>query len=196
MRLLTYLLVFSMLVFCGHNPPSASGATPEEAARRVIPKLSRHAPTTVELHGSQVTPHGTVVLFTIKHDYADMPQALPYMGYVLTRQRGDQWRTLDVAQTTIGSRIPTYSYVDFSSQRFDLNNAPMDMFYGLALKPEVAAVEVTYNTGDVERTDVTAEGMFALVAEGSVAVCALRVLDAQDQVLEAIQRDGPANYCS
>ncbi len=67
MRWLFALLVILLLLLTacvGHSPPSAQGATPEEAAQRVVPKLSNPDPDTLELHGTHVTPYGTAVFYT------------------------------------------------------------------------------------------------------------------------------------
>lgn len=63
--------------------------------------------------------------------------------------------------------------------------------YGRGLTRRVAAVEVRFDNGLVQR-DSLARGMFALVGAGAEGACELRVLDASGQMLQRINLASPA----
>jgi hypothetical protein len=156
--------------------------TPEEAALRVVQKLGFDA-AEIHLRGSRVTPYGTVVVFTTGQDRVSENSA---MGFVLTQQQGSGWVTRDVQRIDLAGWVRNSRYADVSSWVMDLNG-PVGATYGEVLKLGVAAVEVTFDNGQVLRDTVTPEGMFVLLVDGPVIYCTVRVLDTQDQVLETIK---------
>jgi type IV pilus biogenesis protein CpaD/CtpE len=161
-RLVTTLimLLLQLLTACGHRPPTAAGATPEEAAMR------------------------TVVLFTTGQDRVSENSRI---GFVLTEQQGERWVTRDVMSTMLQGWVRNTHSVDVSSWVMDLNGRRAGATYGEVLHPDVAAVEVTFDNGRTVRDAVTPEGMFALMVDDAAAYCRVKVLDAQDQVLETIK---------
>jgi hypothetical protein len=56
------------------------------------------------------------------------------------------------------------------------------ILYGQILNPKVAAVEVTFNNGQVLR-DQGIDGAFALVAPNATGICELRILGTDNQIL-------------
>lgn len=56
------------------------------------------------------------------------------------------------------------------------------ILYGQILNPKVAAVEVTFNNGQVLR-DSGRDGAFALVALNATGICELRILGTDNQIL-------------
>ncbi len=56
------------------------------------------------------------------------------------------------------------------------------ILYGQILNPKVAAVEVTFNNGQVLR-DKGVDGAFALVSPGATGICELRILGTDNQIL-------------
>jgi hypothetical protein len=62
--------------------------------------------------------------------------------------------------------------------------------WGYTYAPQVAAVEVTFNTG-TERKDRVTGGMYAVVAEASAA-CEVRALDANGRVLQRLNATNDA----
>ncbi len=128
-----------VLTACGRNPPSARGATPEEAAKRVIPKLGNPD----KLHGTHVTPYSTAVFYTT--EFAAYPESANF-GFVLAEQRGNGWVTRDITNTSLIVRQFVLEHVFVTDTVYDLGGR-VGSTWGRALKPEVAAVEVMFNDG-------------------------------------------------
>lgn len=188
--LASLMIVLLLLTACGHNPPSARGATPEEAAMNVIPKLSNPAPTKIDLHGTHVTPYGTAVFYTT--EFAAYPESAGF-GFVLAEKQGSGWITRDIQQTNPVVYRQTHKYVFVTGTVHDLNGR-VGSTWGRVLKPEVAAVEVMFNDGQIMRDTITPEGMFIVMANNTFGYCTVRVLDGQGQVLETIRTEA-ANGC-
>jgi hypothetical protein len=181
--LITPLLL--LLTACGHRPPTASGATPEEAAVHVVQKIGYES-ADIQLHGSRVTPYGTAVLYTAGHARAAEDSA---MGFVLTQQRGSSWVTRDVMHHLLHGWIRNTHYVDVTGRVHDLAGQRVGSTFGLVLDPQVTAVQVTFDNGQVLRDTVTSEGMFVLLTDDSAGYCEVKALDAQGQVLETIRAE-------
>jgi len=187
---LLLLVVSTLLTACvGHNPPTARGATPEEAASNVIPKF-RGSPTSSALHGTHVTPYGTAIFYT--KEFAGEPESAAF-GFVLAEQQGRGWITRDVQETNPVVYQQTHKYVYVTGTVHDLDGR-VGSTWGRALKPEVAAVEVMFNDGQIVRDVITPEGMFIVMADDTFSYCTVKVLDAHDNVLEVIRTDA-ANGC-
>ena len=183
------ILLLISLAACGHSPPTAQGATPEEAALRAIPKLGVPSDS-IQLRGSRITPYGTAILYTVGPDQASEQ----FMGFVLTEQRGTVWVARDIMQQDLDGAVRNGRYVDVTSRVHDLNGRVGSTF-GRVLDPQVTAVEVMFNDGQVLRDTVTPEGMFVLMADDTFAYCEVKALDAQDQVVETVHAEAE-NACS
>lgn len=188
------LILLFLLTACvgGHPVPAARAATPEDVALRAVPQLSNPAPDKIALHGTHVTPYGTAVFFTT--DHTAHPESSTF-GFVLAVQQGGNWVTRDVIWDILGARLDVPKYVFVTGTVHDFGGRRVGSTWGRALKPDVAAVEVMFNDGQVRRDTLTPEGMFIVMADNTFTYCIVKVLDAHDHVLETIHTQA-ANGCS
>jgi hypothetical protein len=177
------LVLAATLVACG-----APGGidTPEAAAvahvRQMGPPGSGFSRgRDVEVHGTYEVAEGTLVLYSIQQP--DRMQWPPLnLGYVLVQRREDGWYPVEV-QFNNAAQQP--QLVTYQSQPVR-DVGEMDwVVFGRALSPEVAAVEVRFDTGVTLRDQVT-DGTWAVVADGATAACEVRALNEQEQVLQQI----------
>jgi hypothetical protein len=139
----------------------------------------------VEVHGTYDVAEGTLVLYSIQQpDRGRWPPL--HLGYVLVERRDDGWYPVDV-QFSNQAQPPLVTYQ--SQPVRDINETDW-IVYGRALSPEVAAVEVRFDTGATLRDQVT-DGTFAVVGDGASAACEVQVLNTQEQVIQQI--DATAN---
>ena len=190
-RQLVQLLLFVILLSACSLPltggvPRVHGATPEDVAHRHVPNLARPAPAHVQIHGTRETPHGVVVLYTAAMPQQDGPPNPPNMGYVLTKEQGGTWQ---VTESTYGaSHAAPGQLVAYRTGPFGGSARNAWIVYGRVFDPNVAAVEVAFDTGQVLRDRVTGD-MFSLSATNATTACEVRALDAQGVVL---QQSNPA----
>jgi len=176
------VLAATLVVACG-----ATGGidTPEAAAvahvRQMGPPgsgVSRGRD--VEVHGVYDVAEGTLVLYSIQQpDSARWPSL--NLGYVLVERHEDGWYPVDV-QFSNEAPPPLVTYQ--SQPVRDVGETDW-IVYGRARSPEVAAVEVRFDTGATLRDQVT-DGTWAVVSDGATAACEVRVLNAQEQVVQQI----------
>ncbi|HEY9907925.1 MAG TPA: hypothetical protein V6D18_10035 [Thermosynechococcaceae cyanobacterium] len=134
---------------------------------------------------------GVVVLYSALCP-GDNPRAQmqPVFGHQVVKQDGINWQVSgsDSYRTeklgaersaTSSEKLVRYSISKSTSQ----GNDRYAILYGQVLKPKVTAVEATFDNGQVVR-DESGNGVFALIAPGSSTVCELRVLGADNQILQ------------
>lgn len=160
--------------------PPASGATPEEAALRLIPNLSRPAPAEIRVLATYPVRGGAVVFYIKRQQGSGGPPAPLDMGYVLAEQRGTTWHAIESSSGVSLLSQPGELLVYNSGT---LRGGQAWLVYGRVVGPNVAAVEATFDQGQTVRSDVR-DGMFAIVAPGAKAACEVRALDAQGTVLQ------------
>lgn len=152
---LTFPLLAFVLLGCslpwGSGIPRAGGPTPEAAARQLISHLSEPAPAEIRLHGTRAAWGGRIVLFTTKGRATGGPPDPSGMGFVLVEPQGTTWQA---AGSHFGSsfaqpamRIAYVSHPGIRQGDW--------IVYGRTLNPEVVAVEVTFDNGQILRDDVT-----------------------------------------
>ncbi len=182
-RVIALVLMATLMVACG---ATGGVGTPEAAAvehvRQMGPPGSGFSRgRDVEVHGTYDVAEGTLVLYSIQRP--DNEQWPPLnLGYVLVERREDGWYPVEV-QFNNESQPP--QLVTYQSQPVRDVSETDWIVYGRALSPEVAAVEVRFDTGATLRDQVT-DGTWAVVGDGASAACELRVLNAQEQVMEQI----------
>jgi hypothetical protein len=184
-KLSSFILFVVLLSSCtfpfSRGVPRVEGATPEEVTQRHVPNLGQPTPSHVEIHGTRDTLHGVLVLYTAQRPRQAGPPTPPNMGYVLTTQQGDTWQ---VAESAYGGSLPLRGQaIDYRSGAFAGGRSNTWIVYGQVLDPDVAAVEATFDTGQVMRDTVSGE-MFGLIGANVATVCEVRALDAQGNVLQ------------
>ncbi len=178
--MIALMVMATLVVACG-----ATGGigTPEEAAvahvRQMGPPGSGFSRgRDVEVHGTYDVAEGTLVLYSIRQPGNTQWPPLN-LGYVLVEQREDGWYPVDV-QFSNEAQPPSVTYQ--SEPVRDVGE--MDwIVYGRALSPDVAAVEVHFDTGATLRDQVT-DGTWAVVGDGATAACEVRVLNTHEQVIQ------------
>jgi len=102
---------------------------------------------------------------------------------------GDSFGIEDSAKST-GQRT-TEQLIDYGVSRSQLEGSDRYLIlYGQILNPRVAAVEVTFNNGQVLR-DQGVDGAFALVSPGATGICELRILGRDNQILRKDELSKP-----
>ncbi len=181
--LVIWLVLATMLTVACDTTRGA--ATPEAAALAHVGQMGPPGSgfsrgRDVELHGTYDVAEGMLVLYSIQR--ADSAQWPPLnLGYVLVEQREDGWYPVEV-QFSNEAQPPLVMYQ--SQPVRDVGETDWIM-YGRALSPEVAAVEVRFDTGAPLRDYVT-DGTWAVVADGATAACEVRVLNRQQEIVQQI----------
>lgn len=128
---------------------------------------------------------GVVVLYSALCPSPNKTQLQPIFGHQVVKQQGTTWQVsgsdsygTEKAETA-SEKLVHYSISKSVSQGSDRYT----ILYGQVLKPKVTAVEATFDNGKILR-DESGNGVFGLISPGSTAVCELRVLGVDNQILQ------------
>lgn len=111
------------------------------------------------------------------------------LGYKAVKRAGMNWQVRGSESFDLETPSPSASKASQALIDYEISKSlrPKDdrytILYGQALSPKVVAVEATFDNGQTVR-DQSGDGVFALVASGATGVCQLRVLGADNQILQ------------
>jgi hypothetical protein len=129
--------------------------------------------------------HGIVVLFSGLCPGDNQKAAMKRIfGHKVVKRNGINWEVSgsDSYSPKNSSGRPE-KLVDYSvSRSLKQSSNRYTVLYGQVLKPKVAAVEATFNNGQIVR-DRSDNGVFALIATGATGVCEVRILGSDNQIL-------------
>jgi hypothetical protein len=139
---------------------------------------------------TQESSQGVIVLYSAFCPTNDGAQQV--FGHKVVRRNGMTWHVSGSGsygaenEPAPSARLVEYGISHALTQRPTTtaaqNEEPYTLLYGRALKPQVVAVEATFNNGKTVR-DESRNGVFALFSAGATGVCELRVLGADNQIL-------------
>ncbi len=189
------LLMLSLLLWvlagCSVVPPAL---TPQESARQSTLTMSPESAATFQVMGTRQWERGVVVLYTYLQPAQEQRPPMQIFGYTLVVPSGwGTWQAVGSGAGGSNAPPPAENLVHYSygggggSQR-----GFFSIVSGYVLAPNVAAVEITFDNGQVLR-DKTGDGLFAVVTTAKVAACELRVLDDQGQILRRIDTSSTAS---
>ncbi|NDJ18125.1 hypothetical protein [Myxacorys almedinensis] len=114
------------------------------------------------------------------------------LSYRVVKRTGREWHAIGSGNHhSTGSRSAS-KFIDYGVGKTsenpkhspDLRRANQyAVFFGEVISPMVSAVEVTFNNGKILR-DSSTDGLFLLVSSGASRVCDVRVLGADNQILQ------------
>lgn len=141
---------------------------------------------------TQSWPQGVVVLYSAFCPTADVKTPLQQVfGHKIVKRNGMAWQisgsgSYGAENESAPARLVEYG-ISRSTGKHQASSTAQDkesytILYGRVLKPNVVAVEATFDNGKTIRDEST-NGVFALLSAGATGVCALRVLGADNQIL-------------
>lgn len=125
---------------------------------------------------------GVVVLYSATCPAEAKESKQRVFGHRVFKQTGMNWSVSGTSSYAIETS-PTASQrlVDYGMSKSS-QGEPYTVLYGQVLSPRVTAIEATFDNGKVLR-DVSTNGVFAIVAAQASAVCEVRVLGSDNQIL-------------
>ncbi|MCU0547946.1 MAG: hypothetical protein MUC48_01240 [Leptolyngbya sp. Prado105] len=185
----------------GYNAVSIVAATPEEILRRSFscPGESKAEAKDFQVLTVRKWEKGIVALARGQcpgeaSTFQKESSLQPVLNYRVVKRQGMEWNL-----TGTGSALSQ----NFEKSKSGKSNKKLiqynvgrtepkakekhTVFYGEILSPSVASVEVAFDNGKVLR-DTGVDGMLLLVAPGATAICDVRALGVDHQIL---QRDEP-----
>lgn len=107
-------------------------------------------------------------------------------GHKVLKRDGMNWQISGSGSFPLEQRqkpAPEQRLIEYgTSQSAPPSGDRYTILYGQVLSPKVSAVEATFDNGKTIR-DYSTNGVFALVAPNATAVCQLRVLGSDNQIL-------------
>ncbi|MBD1844114.1 hypothetical protein H6F89_12015 [Cyanobacteria bacterium FACHB-63] len=170
---------------------SIVAATPEEVIRRpfTCPEQSEAEAKNFQVLTVRKWSQGLIALYrgNCEND-SSKTSSQSVLSYRIVKRNGMEWNLVDTGSYVTQQRKPAASkpknLIEYSVGRTTTKGKERyAVFYGEVLSPTVAAVEVTFNNGKVLR-DNTLDGTLLLVAPGATAICDVRVLGVDNQILQ------------
>ncbi len=190
--------VFSLVALLGAAMGSYTfslvAATPEEMLRRpfACPDQPKIAAEAFRVLAVRKWEKGVVALYrgncpSTEKQFAGDSKEEAVLSYRVARRDGMEWRFSSSGnhriKPSIDAKAASKALIDYGVGRKDQTPAERyAVFFGQVLDPEVATVEVTFNNGKTLR-DSSTDGLFLLVSSGATAVCDVRVLGGDQQIL-------------
>jgi len=178
------------------------GKTPEEAAQNAVKFGKEESVTEFEVLETRPlanTNNTKIVVYRFIYLSGDTPpQSIPIFGMSLVTQKDGLWhlesggslaRHSDSEQLT-SPTSESGQLVEFIPLAATSNDKPIAIIIGRVLSSTVSAVEVTFDDGQILREQITYEG-FVIVAPGATMGRVLRVLGANDEILQSISLPPP-----
>jgi hypothetical protein len=181
------VLVGLMLMGCGALwGQSVVAATPEEAVRQSVPITERL--TMQSLGQWEASENWVVVLY--RNQRLERNGLSEWLGNSLVRREAEGWRATAGGGMGISRQPAPNQVLDLVITSGGIEDVSYAMAYGVVREVEVETVEVTFDTGKVQRSPVQ-NGVFAAAAENASAVCTVRALNADGEALESIAFPAP-----
>jgi hypothetical protein len=191
-RLLISALGLVALTTSGCALSSFLTVAPKSVVERTVscPTKAKPKAERLKVLSTQPLSQGVIVLYSAFCPTNDGAQQV--FGHKVVRRNGMTWHVSGSGsygaenEPAPSARLVEYGISHALTQRPTTtaaqNEEPYTLLYGRALKPQVVAVEATFNNGKTVR-DESRNGVFALFSAGATGVCELRVLGADNQIL-------------
>ncbi|HEY9894819.1 MAG TPA: hypothetical protein V6D34_05295 [Candidatus Sericytochromatia bacterium] len=166
--------------------------TPKSVVEQTVscPTNAKPKAERFQVLSTQRSAQGVIVLYSAFCPTSDGAQQV--FGHKVVKRNGMTWQVSGSGsygaenESAPSARLVEYGISHASTQHptntAAKNEEPYTLLYGRALKPQVVAVEATFNNGKTIR-DVSRNGVFALFSAGATGICELRVLGADSQIL-------------
>jgi len=191
-RLLISALGLVALTTSGCALSSFLTVTPKSVVEQAVscPTNAKPKAERFKVLSTQQSSQGVIVLYSAFCPTINGVQQV--FGHKVVKRNGMTWHVSGSGsygaenEPSPAARLIEYGISHASNQRptntAAQNEEPYTLLYGRALKPQVVAVEATFNNGKTIR-DESRNGVFALFSAGATGVCELRVLGADSQIL-------------
>lgn len=161
---------------------------PKELIHQTIacPQGSRAKVDKLQVLGTQYWSDGVVLLYSGLCPSEKRPKSRQRVfGHKVIKRVGFDWKVS--GSDSYRSEAPKSAsnrLLHFGTHRWkDANGDRYAILYGQILSPKVMAIEATFDNGRVLR-ESGQNGTFALVAPKATAVCEIRLLGADEQILQ------------
>jgi hypothetical protein len=142
---------------------------------------------------TQAWSQGVIILYSALcplESSSDKATMQPVFGHKVVKRNGSTWQVSGGGSygTEPGS-ASSEQLVEYGISRSSNTNSSSQasehytILYGRVLQPKVAAVEATFDNGQILRGR-SSNGVFALLAAGATGLCELRILGADNQILK------------
>lgn len=177
-KLIASLLAL-LLVGCSFNVPDWS---PEAVALRDL-RADPHLEL-VEIVATRRWERGRVVLYRgIMQTGLHPGEGELVFGHIILQREGLGWRFIGGGSGSAGSAGPAGRRISYMySSGSSIEHGSHSSVIGEVLTPEIEAVEIVFDDGRRLR-DETEGDVFAFTVTGSVAPCALFLLDGENQLV-------------
>lgn len=178
MKLVALIPVLLLLIIVLSGCGVAGSPTPEEAALRGqgLP------PNQVQILATRTFGDITIVMYSSVAPAGAGLQPVENVGYTIVRRSLFGWEPGNSAGTGSPAPLSPAQVLQVGGLTTQQAGADRNIYYGRALDPTVAVVELIFTDGHTARDEVT-NSAFVFVMPGSAEVCSVRALDAQGQEL-------------
>jgi hypothetical protein len=161
---------------------------PKEMARQNVacPKNQNISAEKFQVLSTHRWSQGVVVLYSAVCPGRNQREPMQrVIGHKVVKRNGTQWQISGSDSYGIEtSDSPAERLVEFSiSKSLEPGRDRYAILYGQVLKSKVAAVEATFDNGQVVR-DHGDDGVFALLSPGATGICELRIIGRDNQILK------------
>ncbi|XGV95599.1 MAG: hypothetical protein ACAF41_23005 [Leptolyngbya sp. BL-A-14] len=142
---------------------------------------------------TQAWSQGVIILYSALcplESSSDKATMQPIFGHKVVKRNGSTWQVSGGGSYGAESgSAPSEQLVEYGISRSSNTNSSSragehyTILYGRVLQPKVAAVEATFDNGQILRGR-SSNGVFALLAAGATGICELRILGADNQILK------------
>ncbi|MBW4474190.1 MAG: hypothetical protein KME45_28015 [Stenomitos rutilans HA7619-LM2] len=194
-RLLTCLIGFLAFTTSSCALASLLTVTPRDFIGQTVscPTGDRAKAEGLKVLSAQAWPQGVIILYSALcpvvrgNEKATMQ---PVFGHQVVKRHGATWQVSGSdSYGTVLEPSPSRQLVEYGISRSsngDRSSQAVERYailYGRVLQPKVLAVEAMFDNGKILRGR-SSNGVFALLAAGATGVCELRVLGADNQILQ------------
>jgi len=138
----------------------------------------------LQVVSTQKWAQGIIVLYSALCPGKDQKSPMQAIfGHKVVKRNGISWQVS--GSDSYGTKDPgdaSDQLVEYGISKSLNKTDRYTVLYGQILKSKVAAVEATFNNGQILR-DWSNNGTFALIAPGATGVCELRLLGSDNQIL-------------
>ncbi|XHX77989.1 MAG: hypothetical protein RBJ76_26740 [Stenomitos frigidus ULC029] len=188
-RLLISALGLVALTTSGCALSSFLTITPKSVVEQAVSCPTKPKAERFKVLSTQLSSQGVIVLYSAFCPTSNGAQQV--FGHQVVKRNGMTWQVSGSgsygaeSESAPSARLVEYGISHAATQhskKTAKSEEPYTLLYGRALKPQVVAVEATFNNGKTVR-DVSRNGVFALFSAGATSVCELRVLGTDSQIL-------------
>lgn len=194
-RLLTCVIGLLALTTSSCALASLLTATPKDLINQSVncPTDENAKAEGFKVLSTQTWSQGVIVLYSALCPTNNAKTGMrPVFGHKIVKRNGATWQVSgsgsygSESESAPSEQLVEYSVSRSSNQRISSisphSEEAYTVLYGRVFKPNVVAVEATFDNGKTMR-DESSNGVFALLSAGATDICELRILGADNQIL-------------